>query len=533
MKNWLIAVLAMATMSLAQAAEFDMQGWIDEQVDAGAVFAATAMRLQDGEVTYYGGGRLVPGGDTIPDQATQFEIGSLTKAFSNLLLAEMVENKEVAYDTTIGELLGSDFAFANDAVAEITLLQLATHTSGLPRLPANLAPTDQLDPYKGYDEEALLAGIATARDKQPLGNHYAYSNFGVGLLGYLLGRVHGEGYEAALTERVIEPLGLGATGFERAEESATASRGGRAVKDWTLDALAGAGALRSTTGDLARFARAMLGEIDGALAHDLEADRTIVSAAGGFDVTRVWHVGGSPDGKIFWHNGGTGGFWSFFGFKPATHEAVAILISGDPDATGLGLRWLGFESPRPPAGDIDASILGQYDLNPNFGIGVYARNGVLVAQASGQMPLGLHRIDDDWYAMEVADASLHFIRDGGDVVALELAQNSMLQRAAKTSDTAAALTRKEVDIARDDLVAFVGEYALNPAVKFTIRLGDETLEAMLTGQPFFPVFAKGDDKFFYKVVDAELHFERDEDGKVNALVLHQGGIVQRAEKITE
>ena len=54
---------------------------------------------------------------------------------------------------------------------------------------------------------------------------------------------------------------------------------------------------------------------------------------------------------------------------------------------------------------------------------------------------------------------------------------------------------------------------------------------MLTGQPFFPVFPKGDDKFFYKVVDAELHFERDSKGDVNAVVLHQGAIVERAEKV--
>ena len=72
---------------------------------------------------------------------------------------------------------------------------------------------------------------------------------------------------------------------------------------------------------------------------------------------------------------------------------------------------------------------------------------------------------------------------------------------------------------------------MNPSIDFTIRLGDETLETMLTGQAFFPVFARGDDKFFYKVVDAELHFERDEEGNVNALVLHQGGIVQRAERV--
>ena len=229
MNKWLKGFLVIAIASWAHADEFDMQAWIDEQVDAGAVLAVTAMRLEDGKATYFGGGSLAPGTDTVPDEATQFEIGSITKAFTNLLLAEMVERDRVSYDTTIGELLGNDVEFANGAIADITLLQLATHTSGLPRLPANLAPTDQLDPYEQYDEAALLQGVAAARDKQPLGHHYAYSNFGVGLLGYLLGRVQGGGYEDAVSELVFDPLGLGATGFNRADHSATAFRGGQAV----------------------------------------------------------------------------------------------------------------------------------------------------------------------------------------------------------------------------------------------------------------------------------------------------------------
>jgi CubicO group peptidase (beta-lactamase class C family) len=521
-----LATLALAT---AHADDFDMQAWIDEQVASGSVLGATAMHVKDGDVVYFAGGSLAPGSDEKPDEATQFEIGSVTKAFTDLLLAEMVDSGKVSYDSTLGELL-DDVRFANEAVGDITLLQLATHSSGLPRLPANLAPTDPQDPYNGYGEQALRAGIAQARDKQPLGDHYAYSNFGVGLLGYVLGQVHGGGYAAAVEELVIQPLGLGRTGFDRDAHSATPWRGGQAVKNWNLAALSGAGALRSTAADLARLARIQLGQLDNPLNHDLADDREVIGPAGNFEITPVWHVGESADGRIFWHNGGTGGFWSFFGFKPATNEGVAILVSGDPDPTGLGLRWLGFEPAQPEPAAIDESLFGQYALNSRFGIGVYESNGTLVAQASGQAPNALQALGDDWYAINVADASLHFIREDGDVVALELVQNGAVQRAEKTAPTAAALAKKEVDMPRDLLAAYVGEYALNPGLKFTIRMGDNGLEAMVTGQPFFPVFAKGDDQFFYKVVDAELHFERDEEGVVDALVLHQGGIVQRAEK---
>jgi CubicO group peptidase (beta-lactamase class C family) len=531
MTRWLAGFFVALPLSLAQAQNFDIQGWIDEQVSSGGILAATALHAVDGDVSHYAGGKLVPGESRAPGSATQFEIGSLTKVFTNLLLAEMVESGKVTYDATVGDILGDELQFSNAAVANITLLELATHSSGLPRLPGNLAPTDQLDPYKEYDESALLNGLAAARDKQPLGKHYAYSNFGVGLLGYLLGRAHGGGYRVALSEYVIGPLGFTNTGFERAEESAAAFRGGQTVKDWQLGALEGAGALRSTTGDLAHFAEVQLGQTENPLSHDLVDDREIVAKAGVFDVTRVWHVGQSPDGEIFWHNGGTGGFWSFFGFKPGTSEAVAILVSGDPDPTGIGLKWLGFESPGRTMKEIDDTILGQYDSDQGFSIGVYKANGVLVAQVTGQMPLGLHRVDDDWYAMDVADASLHFLREADGVFALELAQNGVLQRLAKTAHTATVLAKKEVELSSETLSEFVGDYQLNPSVKFTIRLVEENLEAMLTGQPSFPVFPKGDDKFFYKVVDAELHFERNSKGEVNALVLHQGSIVERAEKV--
>mgnify|MGYP001815428281 FL=1 len=524
-------VCALLTLSWAYAAEPDMQGWIDEQVGSGAALAVSIAHRKDGEVTYYGGGVVAPGSDQVPDENSQYEIGSITKSFTHLLLAELVEMDRVGYDTTIGDLLGADFELRNAAVGDITLLQLATHRSGLPRMPGDFAPTNPLDPYQGYDSEALLRSLATTRDKQPLGTYYSYSNFGVGILGYLLGQVHGGGYAEALTELVLDPLGMSHTSFERAENSVTAFSGGQAVSDWTIDGMAGAGALRSTTGDLMKFVRVQLGEAENPFAHDLADDREVIGEAGGFDITRVWHVGNTPDGKIFWHNGGTGGFHSFVGFKPASNEAVAIIASGDTDPTASGLTWLGFAGPRRPDGDIDPSILGQYDLNPNFGIGVYEVNGTLVAQASGQMPLGIYEVEPDWYALGAADASLHFLREGDEVVAVELAQNGMLQRAARSSDTAAALSKKAVELGDDALDAYVGEYPINPSVKFTIRRSADGLEAMLTGQPFFPVYAKGDDVFFYKVVDAELHFERDDNGRVNALVLHQGGIQQRAERV--
>lgn len=526
-----IAILmAPMLVSCSAASPSEIQDWADELASENAFTAIAAATIKDGEVTHIAAGRMSPDSDDLPDANTTFEIGSITKSFTDLLLAEMVEAGQVSYDTTIRDIIGTEITFANQAIGDITLLQLATHTSGLARMPANFAAVDPMDPYKDFDNAALLAALAMARDKQPLGNHYTYSNLGVGTLGYLLGKVHGEGYVTALTEIVLEPMGMNNTGFTPGVQSATPYRGGQVVSHWSLDAMAGAGALHSSINDLTHAAQILLGNIENPLNHDLEADQEIFAPADGFEVTRVWHVARSSRGPVYWHNGGTGGFFAFLGFRPATSEAVVILVSGDTDPTEFGLTLLAIDDPLPPDGSIDESILGQYEFNGAQGAGIYELDGMLVGQLSGQPPVGLYALGDDWYAIDLADASVRFLREGDQVSAIELVQNGIVQTGSRTADIAQAVARTEVEIPEERLVDFVGEYVINENAKFTIRIGADELEAQLTGQPFFPIFAKGDDVFFYRVVDAELHFERDDEGKIDALVLRQGAIVQRAER---
>ncbi|MDX1481785.1 MAG: serine hydrolase [Woeseiaceae bacterium] len=510
-------------------AEEDLREWMDRAIDAGSALAASAVVVDDAGARYVSGGAVAPGGRT-PDRATQFEIGSITKAFTNLLLAELVADGHLRYDTTIGEILGEEFQPRNPAVRDITLVSLATHRSGLPRLPLNFTPADPLDPYAGYGTGQLIDALAASRERQPLGRHYAYSNFGMGLLGHLLGEVHGDGYHAALMERVVEPLGLGRTTFEPLDNRARAFSGGEVVPDWSIDdAMAGAGALSGTAEDFARLARILLGQAPWPLEHERGADFEVVAEGPqGFDVTRVWHVSRAGDAAIYWHNGGTGGFRSFFGFRPDAKQAIALLVSGDEDPTDNGLEWLGAQPPERVSQDIDPAILGQYQLTPNVGIGIFEMDGVLVGQLSGQMPLPLSAVGDDWYAIDVVDASLRFRREDGEVTGLELAQYGALQTASRVADTAETNERNAIELDDERLDDYVGEYAISDAAKFTIRRGGDGLEARLTGQPFFPIFPSGNDVFFYEVVDAELHFERDESGVIDALVLHQGAIEQRA-----
>lgn len=531
---WVVCPLAAKESGMVDA-------WMLEQQQSGDLSAAVVADIRGAQIDARGFGRRAPDDARVPGAQTQFQIGSITKVFTNLLLAEMSAAGLVTPSTTLGELLPASFVPRNPSVVSINLLALATHSSGLPRLPANLDPRNTVDPYAAYDEEALLAGLGAARDKQPLGSFYTYSNFGQGALGYLLGRADGAGYRQALQQRVLGPLGLQHTGFAAGNDVATATVEGVPLIPWTFpDAMAGIGALWGSAEDLAHLVQVYLGVRPHRLQHDLLADLEVVMPnAGEFAVTPVWHVARGDGQPIFWHNGGTGGFRSFVGFRPDQQRGIAILVTGDADPTAIGLAALGHVARRSASQALDSRLFGQYQLGEQFGIRVYERDGALVAQATGQPALVIHAVDEAWYAYGDVDASLRFERseDGAEVVALELAQGGKLHRAARVAGVAAAEGQRDaVPHAASapgaaPLADYVGRFGFAPGVELRVRRKGQRIEAQLSGQSWFPVFARGADRFFYKVVDAELQFERDADGRVAAVVLHQGGIEQRAARL--
>lgn len=528
----LASSLALADSIKAPAAKPDIDAWIAKQSAAGTLAAVSVAFVDGASIDVIGAGAIDGENGPAPDGDTQFQYGSISKVFTHLLLAESVKAGRARYDATLGSLLPASFKPNNPAVATITLASLATHHSGLPRLPANLDLGNTVDPYANYDQSKLMSGLTEARAAQPLGNFYTYSNFGVGLLGHVLGTVHGKGYRSALTQSVVRPLGLTRTGFAPDAHAATPVSGGEVVPTWHFDeAMAGAGALWGSANDLARLVQAYLGTHEHQLQHALADDLRIVASADAFEVTYVWHVARANGNPVYWHNGGTAGFHSFVGFRVDDARGITILVSGDADPTDIGLAALGVVPIQPKSEQIDASVFGQYELTEQFGIGVYADNGRLAAQASGQAPMALHPLGDDWYALGDVDASLRFVRKDGKVVALELAQDQQVQRAPRRADIASSQTKQAKPLAADQLRAYVGDFGFAPGVTLSVRRENDTLTARLTGQPAFPVFARGDDRFFYKVVDAELQFERDSSGKVIAVVLHQGGVEQRAARV--
>jgi CubicO group peptidase (beta-lactamase class C family) len=267
-----------------------------------------------------------------------FEIGSITKTFTGLVLAQMVAQGKVKLDQPVRELLPPG-TVARPQGTEITLLDLVTQHSGLPRLPANLEPVDADNPYSDYRPLNLYQFLAAHGVEKPVDPPFLYSNLGVGLLGQALADRAGNTYAKLVSEEVIVPLQLSDTGVSlSAAQQARFIQGhtfdNRPAHAWDADALAGAGALRSTAADMLTYLEANL-HPEAFAAHGSGATRTLAAAltqshqlrgdAGANKIAFAWFY--NPQTKDYWHNGATGGYSSFAFFNLQGDYAGVVLMN--------------------------------------------------------------------------------------------------------------------------------------------------------------------------------------------------------------
>lgn len=257
---------------------------------------------------------------------TIFEIGSVTKVFTALLLADLAERGQLRLADPAARYL------PGGGPGQVTLADLATHTAGLPRLPPRLgwfALASPRDPYAHYPAGWLVRAGRRSLRATTRPNAYAYSNYGYGLLGYLLEQAAGTPYERLVAERICGPLGLGDTTFEvRSADRGRLAQGharGRPAPAWHLGALAAAGGLHSTAADLATLLRACLAPDATPLAAAIGATLAPRTAIPSGQIGLAWHHSRRGPREIIWHNGMTGGFSAMIAFDPARGLGVAAL----------------------------------------------------------------------------------------------------------------------------------------------------------------------------------------------------------------
>ena len=391
------------------------------------------------------------------DGDTVFEIGSVTKVFTALLLADAVARGEVTLTDPVAKYLpaeGRPKPFDNKP---ISLLDLVTYTSGLPSVPTNFRPRDLENPYADYTVEQLYEFLSEYAPRYYPGSHYEYANLGFGLLGHVLALKAGRGYEELVVSRICKPLGLSDTRIaltpamrERLAQGHDKSL--HPVPGWDLPTLAGAGALRSTANDMMRFLDAAQGkrktDLTPAFRSLLEVRRQTnkngVYAAGG------WFVETAHNDELVVKDGGTGGYSSFIGYSARTAIATVLLsntgylappfIADWSTTPGLGRHLLDPNFPLPALHrqvSIDppklAAYAGRYPLTPRFVLTVTPRDGRLMVQATGQHEQEVFPESDTRFFSRVADAQITFeLAPDGTASALILHQNGSNRRAARS-----------------------------------------------------------------------------------------------------
>lgn len=248
----------------------------------------------------------------------RFEIGSVTKTMTGTLLATLVGDGTVTLDDRVGRWLDAG------ANADITVGELATHTSGLPRLAPN-QPTGIPNPYRDFTAERAEQGLR-AVTRNPEQGH-VYSNFGYQLLGLVLERASGRSYRDLLAERLLEPLGMTSSGVgaDGGGTRLTGYAAGQPAGHWD-HALPGPGAVEASIRDLARYMSACLSPPDGPLG---VAIRLCQQPRVQMDERRSYGLGWVVEtGRgLVWHNGGTGGFSASVGLRQADRRALGALVN--------------------------------------------------------------------------------------------------------------------------------------------------------------------------------------------------------------
>lgn len=328
---------------------------IEHQVNPYIIFGSKASVvvgiIRDEEEAIYAFGQkdLQRGG--LPNRHTVYEIGSITKTFTGTLLAQMHLKGQINLIDSIEQYLRG-IPVPTYEGKSITLENLATHTSSLPRQPTNFDEfvEDTDNPYQFYTVEALYSFLASYPLAYPPGTEFEYSNVGVDLLGHILGKAVGSDYETAIMQEITTPLNMDNTTLSLNEiqraNMAEPHHGKNIVSYWEAnDATQASGAVISDMNDMLLYLKANMGLVPNPLQEAIELAQTPhFKINTHLSVGLNWFVRTEDNNReIVWHNGGTGGFETFIGFDKTAHRGVIILTNTLPiggSATELGFDIL-------------------------------------------------------------------------------------------------------------------------------------------------------------------------------------------------
>jgi CubicO group peptidase (beta-lactamase class C family) len=471
----------------------------------------------------------------VPNTAeSKFRIGSVTKQFTAASILLLEERGKLKTEDLVSKYIPN----APAAWSKITIYHLLTHTSGIPSF-TGFPAYEQFQAQPTTPEQLL----AFFRDK-PLefepGSKWDYSNSGYEVLGYVIEKVMGQTYQHFLDENIFKPLNMTDSGYDSNSlviphhaYGYTPGPHGITVAGYVdMTVPYSAGALYSTTRDLLKWERALFG---GRLLKPASLQKMTAPFKNDYGCgLTITTINGR---KRIEHGGGIQGFNADLAYWPEDQMTVVVLanlngsaasnIAADLAATVHGEK-VTLPSERKEITLTPEQLkpfVGRYSLTPQVNVDIMLEGKQLETQLTGQPKFPLFAESPTSFFLKAVEAEVKFEKDAsGKVNQLIIHQGGRNTVARKVSDTVpVSPEHHEISVAPDKLKDYVGTYALAPGFALTITLAGDHLEAKAANQPKVPIFAEAPDRFFYKVVEAQLDFARDASGAVSQVTLHQGG----------
>lgn len=305
--------------------------------------------IKEGKTYFYNYGETKKGNGKIPAAKNLYEIGSVTKTFTGLLLAKAVTENKIKLTDPVNKFLPKNIPVIRYGNDTLKIVQLANHTSGLPPLPDNFDTTDLTNPYKNYDENKLLQYLSHAALSRKPGEKFEYCNLAVGLLGYILQQVNKMPFEKMVTNFISSKAGMTDTRqFLLKKDSALFVQGYNEnflpQSQWDFKALTAAGSLRSNADDMLKYAALQFSSAsaDAVFKKQIDLSHQPTFDAGQQKLALNWFIQDWGWGPILFHGGATGGYRTLLGINTKKNTAVIVLSNTAVSADEVGVKILGY-----------------------------------------------------------------------------------------------------------------------------------------------------------------------------------------------
>lgn len=462
-----------------------------------------------------------------------FRIGSITKQFTAIAILQLMEQGKLSLQDQITKYI-PDYPMHGHS---ITIEHLLTHTSGIKSY-TNVPEFESMVRTDMTPEEVIEKIKPLPMEFAP-GTKWNYNNSGYFLLGYIIEKVSGLKYAEYLQENFFVPLGMTSTLYgddtrivmNRASGYQPGGNGTVNADYMSMTIPYSAGSIMSTVDDLYKWNRALLG-------HKLVKKETLDKAWTGYRLADGedthygygWFMSEIQGSPTIEHGGGINGYLSASIYLPREDVFVALFSNNNakaPEFSAIRLAALAIGKPV-PATEI---VISEEALKEYEGIYVNEKGTEMtILLADGKLsivrPGGSRRkmmpVEKDRFILENSLMFATFSRDdSGKVISVKTDDRGEAVKWTRTDKKTEV--KKEKFLPEELLDKYVGEYQIQPGFIIAFTREGNRLFTQATGQGKFEIFAETETKFFLKVVDAQVEFVADPDGKVNKMILYQGG----------